>query len=495
MAYYLGIDLGTTGTKAMLYSPSGMLIGEAYSGYGVECPVPGWTEQDPEDWYDAVCDTVHKCTESIDRNEKVFISISAQGGALVICDVSGKPLRPAISWLDRRAGEEARFLTESHGKDYYYERTGWRLNDGYNLAEILWLKRHEPDIYGQHPLYLSPLDWLTLKLTGKAVTDYTNLGITNLEDIRTLAWLDSIFGDLGIEEAQLPDVVAAGTPLGTLCAEACADLGLPDAIAVCGGYDQYSAALGLGAASPGDIMLSTGTSWVVLGISDHLLFDPDSYISPCVHVIPGLYGAMASLETGGISIEWFRNVSSYGKPEDFASIDRNAAERKAAESGLFFIPYLAGATCPHWSSRSRGSFVGLDLSHDRYHMARAVMEGVAFEIHSIVEAFRHSGFSPSRIKMVGGASKSAIWTRIVSDILNAEVDVYGSANAACIGAAVLAAYGSGVYGHDMVSIQRMFDGGSHTISPSISSCESERLWREYGKAAAAIRSYHEGGCL
>ena len=177
-------------------------------------------------------------TESIDRNEKVFISISAQGGALVICDVSGKPLRPAISWLDRRAGEEARFLTESHGKDYYYERTGWRLNDGYNLAEILWLKRHEPDIYGQHPLYLSPLDWLTLKLTGKAVTDYTNLGITNLEDIRTLAWLDSIFGDLGIEEAQLPDVVAAGTPLGTLCAEACADLGLPDAIAVCGGYDQ-----------------------------------------------------------------------------------------------------------------------------------------------------------------------------------------------------------------------------------------------------------------
>ena len=478
MAYYLGLDIGTTGTKAMLYSPDCKLVSSSYAGYEVVCPASGYTEQNPMDWYAAICQTVRECAKTVQK-EKVFISISAQGGALVLADSDGSPIRPAISWLDRRAGEEAEYLTSLHDKDYYYKNTGWRLNDGYNLAEILWLKRNERSSFDKASYFLTPLDWVNMKLTGIPCTDFTNLGITNLENIRTNTWLDSIWDDIGIEENQLPVIKPSGYIIGSLTEEASMDLGLENAVVVNGGYDQFCGALGLGAVSTGDLMLSTGTSWVILGVSDHLLFDTNSYISPCSHVVPGKYVTMASLETGGISLEWYRKISSTGDLEDFKTIDKHAFERKASEDGLFFIPYLAGATCPYWSKSSRGSFVGLQLSHDHYHIARAVMEGVAYEARCIVSAFNAAGFSPSRIKLVGGAAKSSLWTGIIADTLQLEVDVYGNANAACIGAAVLAAYGSTEHGDDMVAIQTMFDSGFNTISPKRSKKEAEELQRGY----------------
>ena len=467
MEYFIGIDVGTTGTKALLFDAHGEILHRAYRSYPLMNPAPEQTEQNPMDWYQAVCLTVKECTTKLEEPSQVTaLSISAQGGTLVLCDESGRPIRNAISWLDRRAKKESEELCQAKEEDYYYLHTGWRVNHGYHLAEIKWLVKHEPELIKQTRFFLSPLDFLNLKLSGEAVSDYTNVAITNLEDIRKRNWEKSIFDDLGIKEKQLPRLAPAGTVIGTLTKKAASELNLSErTLLINGGYDQYCAACGLGAVSKGDVMLSTGTAWVLIGITDQLVIDRNSYIAPGLHVVPNRYGVMASLETGGVSLEWIRNkILSIHSHIHYNEINRQAEARGEGANGLLFYPYFAGSTCPTWDSNLKSSFLGLTLYHDGYDMARAVMEGVVYAVDGILQAFEKAKIKSEKIKMTGGATKSPFWSQMISDITGIPVELYHEADSAAIGAGIIAAVGSKKF-EDFSAAITAFKQDSHMLFP------------------------------
>lgn len=447
MKYLIGVDVGTTGTKALLFDQRGRIISSAYEGYGLISSKSGYAEQDPDHWYQAVVHTVKTCSEGIEKDRIAALSISAQGGTMVVLDQLGKSMRNAISWLDRRAAKEADELCKSQEEGYFYWNTGWRLNDGYNLAQIKWMQVHEPQIFAAADKFLSPLSYLNYRLTKKAVTDYTNEAITNLENIHTWSWDKVVYEELKIKDCRLPKILSSGTTIGGLTKEAAEDMGLSvKTMVINGGYDQYCAALGLGAVEKGDLMLSTGTAWVLMAITDQLRFDAESYISPCRHVVPGKFGGMASLETGGVSLDWFKNkiISSDAYRESYEVINAEIEKRGPGAGGVLFYPHFAGTTCPTWSKNNRGSFLGLTLFHDKYHLARAVMEGVVYEMRMIVDAYKKAGIEIKKIRLAGGASKSPAWTQMIADVTQIPVIVYENADAAAIGAGMIAAVGSGI---------------------------------------------------
>lgn len=470
MRYLIGIDVGTTGTKALLFTEKGEIVKTAYRGYEVFSDRPGLAEQNPADWYQAAADTVRECVSVLeDPSAVAAISVSAQGGTTVPVDREGYPVRRAISWLDRRAGKEALELCRGKEEHYYYQTTGWRLNDGYNLAEMKWMELHERELFDRTACFLSPLDYLNLCLTGKAVSDFTNEGITNLENLHTWDWDETVFRDISITREQLPELMPAGTVIGGLTDQAARDLGLPrETLVVNGGYDQYCAALGLGAIHKGDLMLSTGTAWVLIAVTDRLVFDTKSFLSPCMHIVPERFGVMSSLETGGISMDWFKNkvASCEGYQETYEEIDRNVRMKGPGADGLLFYPHFAGTTCPTWSKSSKGAFLGLTLFHDRYHMARAVMEGVVYEICGVLDAYRNQDMEINRIKLVGGASKSQFWTQLIADITQVPVEVYGNADAAGIGAAMIAAKGAEIFA-DFESAAEVFRQEVKLVLPDV----------------------------
>lgn len=231
-------------------------------------------------------------------------------------------------------------------------------------------------------------------------------------------------------------------------------------------------------------MLSTGTAWVVIAVTDCLLFDEETFISPCMHIVPGRYGGMASLETGGVSLDWFKDKIAWGREtkETYEVLNREIEKRSIGADGLLFYPHFAGTTCPYWSKSSKGAFMGLTLFHDRYHMARAVMEGVVFELCEILDAYRKQGLELHTIKMVGGATKSRVWTQMIANISGLSVEVYGNADAAAIGAGILAAKGAGCYG-DFSQAAKAFHQEVVRIEPE------EQAFLQYQKLRGR---YHSG---
>ena len=262
-----------------------------------------------------------------------------------------------------------------------------------------------------------------------------------------------------------------------------------------GGYDQYCAALGLGAIEAGDLMLSTGTAWVLMAITDQMKFDTESYISPCRHIVPGRFGGMASLETGGVSLDWFKNkvASCSAYEESYEVINEEIEKRGPGADGVLFYPHFAGTTCPTWSKNSKGAFLGLTLYHDRYHMARAVMEGVVYEMCMIVDAYRKAGIEIKKIRLAGGASKSPVWTQMIADAVQVPVIVYENADAAAIGAGMIAAVGAGVCA-DFEEAAYKFQTSGEEISPDP---ERKEIYREqyirYQEGFRKLRDFYDRG--
>lgn len=497
MRYLLGVDIGTTGTKTVAFDEEGNMLSSAYQGYEVVSEQADWAEQDADDWWRAVVRTVREAVATLpDKNGVVALALSSQGGSLVMADKSGQPLGRAVSWLDHRPGDkELDALCAGKETDYHYLRTGWPLKNCFNLAQCKWMQNNRADLFKRTDKFLSTSDYLNLKLAGRAVTDFTSAGITNMEDLRTKTWDEAVFGDLEIGRHQLGELNAPGTPIGTLTKEAADELGLPETVLVVnGGMDQYCGALGAGVVEDGDLMLATGTAWVLLGAYPQLVFDQESYFAPCPHILPEKYGIMATVPTGGIAMEWFRKTfsdSGAAERESFAHIDEAAARRPEGGGGLLFYPHFSGSTCPTWSSESRAAFLGINLSHERADFARAVMEGVTFELSGIIAAMRRSGGKTRQIRMIGGAAKSKLWRGIVADITGLPVVRSQISDAACAGAAMAAGVGAGVYG-DYQQASALFCKPGETILPdSEKHAVYQDLLQDYQSGFQHLRSFYQ----
>ena len=492
--YLIGLDIGTTGTKCLLFSTDGEIIGHAYEGYALKTPQVGRSEQDANDWWHAVVKTVRavsndpKIAQSI-----VAISLSLQGGTLVPVDESGEPLCQAVVWNDSRATKQAATFKEKFGSDYMYQRSGWNLNGRLNAMQIAWLRENRPEIHARTWKFLSVSDFISLKMTGRAAVDISNVGINQLADIRTCAYDKNILDFIGIKEDQLADIVPSGEPIGHLTPKAAEELALPESvILVAGAHDQYAVSLGAGAVNSGNVLIGSGTAWVVTAITDRPNFD--SGLAQSVSAIKGKWGSLLSIGTGGVCLEWFRKnlkmLDDNGDLLSYKAIDEMAGSKEIGANGLFFYPYFGGSSFPERDSVSKASFIGLDLSHERSDIARAIMEGVSYQIVWGLETFRAS-FPITGLKLAGGASKSALWSQMVADIANLPVRIPLIPDLACVGAAILAGVGIGIFTTAEEGYQRLAIEEKIILPNPENATRYAELFKLFKKHARSLRTLYD----
>lgn len=437
--YIIGLDIGTTCTKALLADDQGRILAVGSSGYPLitnGCCV----EQSAQSWLDAAVLAIREVVSGIDASGVRGIALSTQGSSTVPVGDHGEFLGNAITWMDTRAEAEANEIEHALGDEYIYRTTGWKINPALDAAKIRHIRKSEQGLKARK--FLSTLEVVNQFLAGNGVIDPTNAAIRQLYDVERGCWDEQLLAMADITEEELPQILPAGAYIGGLRREAAELLGLSEGIAVYNGaHDQYCASIGGGVVREGDMLLSAGTTWVLMGIGSKPLFTR-SYIAPGRHPVEGLYGAIASLVCSGASLEWYKNAFL---PEDFQKINEEAAKRRERTKDLFFYPYLAGANYPIWNLKARGTFTGITLEHDRFDFARAIMEGVAFGVRRGIEDFTANGCEVKQITMMGGASKSDLWSRMIASITHVPVRRLNQADVCAVGAAIIAACGLGVY--------------------------------------------------
>ena len=441
--YVIGLDVGTTGTKAAVLRSDGTVLGKGYREYELRFGKNGEVEQSAQDWYLAASEAIPEAIRKsgVEAGAITAISLSTQGGSMFAVDRDFQPLTPVMTWMDQRAAEEAETLCRTLGEETLYRKSGWKPGAAYDVAKIRGIRNRLPQTFAETACFVTTLEYMNRRMTGKTVSDPTNAAIRILYDIQSGAYDPDILSVLGIREDQLPVILPTGSPVGKLTAEAASDFGLTGNVTVYNGaHDQYCASLGAGAVRNGDMMVATGTAWVVLAITDRLLFSK-SRVSPGIHPVKGLAGAMASLVSAGSVLKWYRNLIG----EDYAALDAGATGRREHAKDLFFAPYLAGAGFPHSDPNEPSRLVGLKLAHDRYDIALALMEGVAFEVRTVLEELRALGCTVKRLYMAGRTAHSALWRGLVRDICGCEILVTGEPDTCCVGAAMIAAVGAGIY--------------------------------------------------
>ena len=479
---YIGLDVGTTGAKALWVDEKGAVLGKGYAGYRLiseGCRI----EQCVDDWVECGAAAIRQAIGGRNPSGIAAISLSTQGASTVAVDASGRPLGNALTWMDTRATAEAEELTRVLGEAYIYHTTGWRINPALDAAKIMHMKRsRQSDVAS----FLSTLEYMNLFLTGNPVCDPSNSSIRQIYNVNAQAYDSGILDAAGIKHGELPTVRPTGELVGYMLPHAATATGLAAGTPVYNGaHDQYCASLGAGAVKKGDMLLSAGTTWVVMGIFDQPLFTP-SYIAPGVHPVAGLYGAMASLVGSGASMQWFKNEFL---PEDFDEINVQAALR-ADKPDLFFYPYLSGAYYPVWKLNARGAFTGLGLEHNKFDLARAIMEGAAFGVRRTLEDFASNGCRVETLKIMGGAAKSAFWCELIAAAANVNVEISSESDACALGAAMIAAAGVGAY-PGLCEASRAMASGTRRESPDHTMVSVlDEKYRRYIQMWPGIEAYY-----
>jgi xylulokinase len=477
--YLLGIDVGTTGTKSALYGTDGTLIEKRYQRYPLDYPKQGWAEQDPEDWWNAIVSTVRPMAAA-HREAITAMSLSTQGGCLVLLDKDFNPVYRAVSWMDTRASETASSLRERISIGELYRTSGWPVMNGLNLPTICWFREKMPGLLRQASYFSSTIDYLNHKLTGKYCIDSTNLALTGFLDLKTKGLSRRNLVAAEIAEENIAKVVPSGAPIGTLCKEAFEVLGLrADVTVVSGAHDQYCANIGAGAVQEGSCVLDAGTSWVLLAVSGSPYFSDGELhegqglwgiVFPGIHPLEGKYGLMTVVPFGGSSLTLFRDTLGGGK--SIEDLTEEACGVEPGCEGLSFMPVLS-------SGSGRGAFIGIDTAHTFGHYARAVLEGVALANRYNFETLKESGLDIKKIAMVGGGAKNRVWPQVVADVLGIPVEIPEQKDPECAGAAILAGLGAGIYS-SLAEAVSMFQDSRETIEPDPANMELyERIYRRF----------------
>jgi xylulokinase len=461
MDLLLGLDVGTTAVKALLLSVAGEPIASASYSYGLITPHEDWVEQDPKELWLGVVSTCRSVMEHVKREDKLIaLSISSQAGTTIPVDVEGEPIGNAISWMDNRSHHQHKQVYDRIGGDKIYKKSGWQLGDGLPLLHIIWMRQNKPEKFSSVRWFLFVNDFIIYKLTGQFCMNPSDAGITQLYNIAEGWWDEEMLELAGINAGQLSPLRDSGFVIGHITPQAGDETGLPKSVLVVNGaHDQYCGALGAGVSKPGDVMLSCGTAWVILCAMDTMKLDPKGRLSISRSAIPGKWGALRSLGGVGACMEWFlRNLwNSVDENHSlYEELNKSVNKSPIGSKGLIFIPSSGG-----YSRGARGGFIGLGLSHSRGDMARAIMEGITFELRWIMEDIRAAGIEINEMKMVSGAAASPVWRQIVSDITNLTVIIPSAREAASFGAAILAGVGSGVFrdadaGYKMLAGDKIF---------------------------------------
>jgi xylulokinase len=414
----VGLDVGTTGAKAVAITPEGELIASAEESYPLSTPQAGWSEQDPEDWWRAS----ERALATLGV-EATRVGLSGQMHGLVCLDGEGRVLRPAILWNDQRTGEECREIEARIGLERLVSLTGNRALPGFTAPKLLWLRRHEPDVYARIRRITLPKDYVRLRLSGEWAIDVADASGTLLFDVAHRDWSDEVLEALDIPASWLPPV--------------------SESTVIAGAGDQQAAALGVGVVEPGLVSVVLGTSGVVLAPLAEYAHDARGRVHAFCHALPATWEAMGVMLNAAGSLQWFRDTLAPGI--SFDELTAEAAEWSPGADGLTFLPYLQGERTPHADPDARGAFTGLARHHERGALVRALLEGVGYGLRDSLELLRGLGVTAAAGRASGGGARSRLWLEIVASILGLPLELTTLEEGSAFGAALLAGVADGVF--------------------------------------------------
>jgi xylulokinase len=457
MAVLLGIDVGTSGTKSLAMRDDGELLGSATADYPLSNPKPGWSEQEPADWWNAAVDSVKKTLKSgrIKAEDVAGIGLSGQMHGSVFLDKSGSVIRPAILWNDQRtAAECAEIEKKAGGRDKLIALVANPALTGFTAPKILWLRKHETKNFDRCVKVLLPKDYVRYRLTGEFATDVSDASGTLLLDVRNRKWCKPLLAKLHLDEKLLPPVYESEEVTGKLSDSAAKALGLKKGVPVVGGGgDQAAGAVGNGIVRRGVISATMGTSGVVFAHSDEVQIDPQGRVHTFCHAVRGKWHVMGVVLSAGGSLQWYRNQLAAQEINDarrlrtdpYNLITEQASEAPAGSEGLFFLPYLTGERSPHADPYARAAWIGLSLRHNRAHLIRSVMEGAAYAMRDCLEIINGMNVPIREIRLSGGGARSEFWRQMQADVYGRRVCTINAEEGPAFGAALLAAAGTGRY--------------------------------------------------
>ena len=446
MPLFLGLDIGTSGAKAIVCDGDGQIVAMALAEYPISSPQPLWSEQHPSDWWQGAQSAIRDVVSAVDASQIMGIGLTGQMHGSVFLDADNQVIRPALLWNDQRTAAECAEINQRIGTQRLIEIAGNPALTGFQAPKILWVRNHESANFARIAHIMLPKDYIRLLLSGVYATDAADAAGTLLIDLTSRDYSDEILAALEIKREWLPTVYEGPSITSHLKADVAATLGLTAGIPIiAGGGDNAAAAIGTGIIKSGVVNSSIGTSGVVFAHSDSIALDPQGRLHTFCHSVPGAWHMMAVTLSAGGAFGWLRNTLRQTGASDLSYDDLTAAAANvpAGAEGLIFLPYLSGERTPHLDPLARGAFVGLTTRHGIGHMARAVMEGVTFSLRDGIEIMRELGVPTTDVRATGGGGKSPLWRQMQANIYNAPVSTLAAEEGPAYGAALLAGVGTG----------------------------------------------------
>ena len=500
MSVFLGVDIGTSGTKTIAMREDGVILARDTVEYPLYTPKPGWSEQLPEDWWQATVQSIRAVLKKgvISPSDVKGIGLSGQMHGSVFLDKSNNVIRPALLWNDQRTQAEC---------DEIESRVGGRANliqmvsnpalTGFTAPKILWLRNHEPANFEKTVKVLLPKDYVRFRLTGEFASEMSDASGTLLLDVKRREWCQPLLDKLQLPASLLPPVFESEVVSGKLSPIAAELLGLPVGVAVVGGGgDQAAGAVGNGIVKGGVISASMGTSGVVFAHSDEVQTDPLGRVHTFCHAVHGKWHVMGVVLSAGGSLQWYRNQfgemeTALAKGQDteaYELMSAAAAKAPAGSEGLFFLPYLTGERTPHCDSNARGAWIGLSLRHGRQHLIRSVMEGATYAMRDCLEIIKGMQIPVSDVRVSGGGAKSDFWRHLQADIYGQDVSVTNSVEGPAYGVALLAAVGTGAYKDVVEACTATISVEHRTRTCSQAKATYDRAYPTYGQLYSSLKS-------
>lgn len=454
--HLLGIDVGTTGSKALLIDADGAVEASATTEYPISTPQPLWAEQDPADWWAATVTSIQRVLKEggVEPDQVAGIGLTGQMHGLVLLDAQGEVLRPCIMWNDQRTGAQCAAIIQKLGVEEVLRLTGNPMLPGFTAPKILWVREHEPQIYAQVAKVLLPKDYVRYRLAGGFFSEVSDASGTSLFDVGKRQWSDEMLKALDVPRQWLPEVTESPVVSTYVNAKAARETGLIEGTPVVGGAgDQAAQAVGTGIVVEGIVSATLGTSGVVFAASDRYRMEPEGRLQAYCHAVPGMWHLMGVMLSAAGSFHWYRDAlgdlerirAKESGRDAYDLLTEAAAEVPPGCEGLLFLPYLTGERMPYADPNACGVFFGLTLRHGKAHLTRAVLEGVTYGLRDLLELIRALGLAIEQVRASGGGARSRLWRQILADAFDTEIVTVNVTEGAAYGAALLAGVGAGVY--------------------------------------------------
>ncbi|TCK75792.1 xylulokinase [Acidipila rosea] len=486
--YFLGLDVGTGGTRAVLVDEHGKLIASAASEHAAfRSPQPGWAEQDPEDWWRAAQESIKgvMASSGVSAAEVKALGLTGQMHGAVMLDAEGRVLRPSLIWCDQRTGPQCDWLHAKLGREHLIELTANPALPNFTLTKLLWVRDHEPEIFAQIAHILCPKDYVRYRLTGKYAMDVQEASGTLLLDVAHRRWSSEVAAAAGIDEAWLPELFESQEVCAAVSAESAALTGLSaGTVVVAGAGDQGAGAVGMGILQPGSVSATIGSSGVVFAATAEPTRDPLGRLHTFCHAVPGRWHVMGVTQAAGLSLRWLREVLA--PQEDYTALTADAVDVPAGSDGVLWAPYLLGERTPHLDSHATAAFCGITAGTTRAHLVRAVLEGVAYSLKDTFTLFAELGIPVNGVRLGGGGARSPLWRAIQAGIYNYPCDVLVAEEGAAFGAALLAGVGAGAWPDTDAACAAAIEVAEQIMPED--TAEYERGYQVYRRIYPALRA-------